>query len=437
MNLAQPQTPSKPPSLLLRLAQASFMLLLFSVPLMRLGIVVLGFYAIAADAVYLMTLLLWSMALMRRQTDFRWHPFYWLLLAYFAALALSAAFSPDRGHGFAKLMTQVYLLSLPVLAMNLLRNRDDLVRAILTWLRATALIAILAPIVFLLFYTDRDNIILRNTLFHFGSLPPGNYPRMSLTFGNANMLCNYLTVSVAVLVIAWNLKIVGNLHFWLLFAGTLFAAAFTISPGLGGIALVLGCFAWMRWSHARPAVGWSAASAGALLAVAFLLAAAIAPLPHPTAPFTMHLPLVGTVWPSGRLMLWLGSIDTFLDHPWLGAGLGQNSAQVSLLDPSGRLQSLTDGHNSFLNVAAQAGLPGLLTIGALTTWLLRRSLPLRTRGAEGQLRAGFAIAFACAFVYGGLAGSFEDARHLWLLIGLFLVAERLAPARREGPDRRP
>jgi hypothetical protein len=30
-----------------------------------------------------------------------------------------------------------------------------------------------------------------------------------------------------------------------------------------------------------------------------------------------------------------------------------------------------------------------------------------------------------AFVYQGLTGSYEDARHLWLLLGLLIAAERL------------
>jgi hypothetical protein len=35
------------------------------------------------------------------------------------------------------------------------------------------------------------------------------------------------------------------------------------------------------------------------------------------------------------------------------------------------------------------------------------------------------LAFLVAFAYEGLGGAFEDARHLWVLFGLFLAAKRL------------
>ena len=37
-----------------------------------------------------------------------------------------------------------------------------------------------------------------------------------------------------------------------------------------------------------------------------------------------------------------------------------------------------------------------------------------------------AIAWLDAFVYQGLTGSYEDARHLWVLLGLFLASYRIA-----------
>jgi len=45
------------------------------------------------------------------------------------------------------------------------------------------------------------------------------------------------------------------------------------------------------------------------------------------------------------------------------------------------------------------------------------------------------LAFLVAFAYEGLGGSFEDARHLWVLFGLFLASGRLAEA--TDPPRHP
>jgi putative inorganic carbon (hco3(-)) transporter len=42
------------------------------------------------------------------------------------------------------------------------------------------------------------------------------------------------------------------------------------------------------------------------------------------------------------------------------------------------------------------------------------------------------IAFLGAFAYQGLGGSFEDARHLWLLFGLLIASRRLEPQPRRA-----
>ena len=410
---------------LLALASASFLLLVFSTGFIRFGVPVFGFYAVPTDALFLLTGGLWAAPLVARQTRLRWHGFFWLIAFYLAALAASALAAPDPERGLVKLATQLYLLSLPILAFNLIPDLRALRRAILVWVAAAGLISALGLLVFALFYLDRDNALLRHTLFHFGSLPPGNYPRLSLSFGNANMLCNYLSVAAAMILVARKVDLIGAGLFRFTLGGTIFSALFTVSPGIGGVALLLGLWLWARHSSAK--LGATALIAGLGVALAFLGAAAIAPMPHPTAPFEFRLPLVGTLAPSGRLMLWLQSAETFLRNPLLGAGLGQPSAEVFLLDPQGRRQFLTDAHNSYLNIAAQAGLPGLLALLAITLWIVRRIRPFSAPHRQvDHVRIGLGLAFVSAFFYQGLTGSFEDARHLWVLIGLFLVAERLS-----------
>jgi hypothetical protein len=72
-------------------------------------------------------------------------------------------------------------------------------------------------------------------------------------------------------------------------------------------------------------------------------------------------------------------------------------------------------------VATQTGLPGLLAILALVIYLLK----IGFRPKESQVRFGLAAAFLTGFVIQGLTSSFEDARHLWFLIGLLVAGTRL------------
>jgi O-antigen ligase len=85
---------------------------------------------------------------------------------------------------------------------------------------------------------------------------------------------------------------------------------------------------------------------------------------------------------------------------------------------------MTDAHNVFLNFAAQTGLVGLAAMLAIVLHVARRTFPLRLQGF-GAVRVMLGLTWLNAFVYQGLTGSYEDARHLWLLLGLLIAAERL------------
>src|SRR6185369_1112139 len=93
---------------------------------------------------------------------------------------------------------------------------------------------------------------LQFTLSSFGTLPPGNYPRLMATFLNMNMLCNYLSVSVVMLLIARMLGWISGLVFYSILAVVGLTAAFTISPGLGGVALSGGIWYWAVYSKKSP-----------------------------------------------------------------------------------------------------------------------------------------------------------------------------------------
>ena len=89
---------------------------------------------------------------------------------------------------------------------------------------------------------------------------------------------------------------------------------------------------------------------------------------------------------------------------------------MAYVDPSGGQQWLTDAHNIALDLAGQGGLPLLLAFAGLCAWLYLRGL---RAARDGSVMAGGALlALVVAVLYDGLTGSFEDARHLWVLIGL-------------------
>ena len=410
------------------LAQQLFLLTIFSLGFMQPGIKVAGFEAVPTDLLYLLTAAAWSWALLSRQMRLVWDNAYWLLLAYFAALAVSAVAAGPSARGGIKLLTQVYLLSLPVLAVHLVPDAAALRRACRWWLAAAAVVSVIAVLSIALFLVDPQHPLLKFTRFYFGTLPPGGYLRLCMTFLNGNMACNYLTLSLLILLAARALGWVSARQGSWLLGGVLLAAAFTISPGLGGVALALASWGWFRLREQRPRVARLVLGSGVAAAAAMIVAMSLTPLLHPTAPSLIRVPLLGLeLAPAGRALTWASAARNFLEHPWTGHGIGAEAAEVRFVDPSGMVQKLTDAHNTFLNVAAQAGIFGLLALSMilLHAWRLTCRADSNPDGV-GLVQLALGLALLNGMAYQGLGGSFEDARHLWVAYGLLLVARRVA-----------
>lgn len=408
---------------------ASYLLwaLIFSLAFMQPAVQLLGYAAVPTDFLFIATMLPWLWALGTGRTAFEWDGAYWWLAVYLA-VALASAFAAEAPmRSIPALLKQLYLLSLPVLLVNLVRTREDFRTAIRWWLAGSAVVALVGVASLVVFLADPNSRLLDVTRFHFGSLPPGDYPRLRLTFLNANMACNYLTVSLMLLLVARRLTWVGRAQFHWLFVGIGLGSALTVSPGLGGILLAIAIWVWLLERDRKPFVAKLVLSGGLLIALLFVAAMAVTPIIHPTAPFLIRVPLIGVeLAPAGRLLTWIDAARNFLADPLLGRGFGTDAVDVRYQSPSGELQTLTDAHNIFLNVGVQSGVVGLAALIAILVFVVRESLPLRlVPGDRNVATLGLGAAFLIAFAYEGLGGSFEDARHLWVLFGLFLVAKRI------------
>jgi putative inorganic carbon (hco3(-)) transporter len=230
------------------------------------------------------------------------------------------------------------------------------------------------------------------------------------------MYCAYIVVSLAMLItarqIGWFRR--GGLA---LAGGIVVAAAFSLSPGLGGLLLVIAFWAWSEWRVTRPRLAVLAIAVGAIGAAVFLLATTAVPAPD--------MPL--SLWhlrPSSRLLTWIGSFHTFVAHPWFGKGVGLHVVEIGYTNPSGVYEWLTDAHNTWMSVLAQDGIVGLAAMTSIVIMLLRGTrVSLASR--EQTLRTGLTVAFVAGFLYQAFSGSFENTRHVWVLIGLLAASQTL------------
>lgn len=415
--------------MLIRILNYSFLLLIFSLPFAQpVNLLVSGSFIQTTDVIFLFVAAFFLLALFFRKIRIKFTTFYLFLAFYLLALILSTIFSIDRKLSFFKLLGEIYLIGLVVLTFNLIDTMETMKRIVFVWISAMFIVGAIGLLTVVLFYAAPDSILLSYFLHHYGTLIPGNYPRIQLTFYYPAMLCHYLSIGLMLLLIAHKNQWIKRSLFMVLLSLTLIALLFTLTPGLGAVALSIGIWLWLIFKEKfKLRAAQISLLCGICLAIAFFLVTLISPVQTETSPYFVTVPIIEKrIDPSVRLLTWQSAWETFLSYPIFGKGVGADAASVFYRDASNRLQFLTDAHQLWLNVAAQEGLIGFLAILAITLYFLHRSFPLRLgESEESVLRVGLSIAFLSAFVYQGFIGSFEEARHLWVLFGLICSVENI------------
>lgn len=376
--------------------------------------------AIVADAVFLGACVVFVGALLRSELTWRPSGLYLALGFYAGALLLSTLVAQDRTASVGKLVVEAYVQTIAILTFNVVRSDRALKLVTQAWMVGTAVTVVGGIAGVVLFYCNVRgwaNIFLS----HYGTLLPGNYPRVRGLFLNMNMCCNYLSVSFLLLLAVRSVGWMGRRAALILGAAIVVTAMFTVSPGLGGLALGAGLWFWADYrGRGREVAARNALLAGIVVAMAFVVAMLVSPPSLFDARGRLDFSLLQ---PSGRVLCWRSALHTTSRHPWLGDGPGSLPASVDYLTASGEQQHLGDAHNTFLSIAAKDGILGLLAFCALLIFLLRKT-HLQTRGSPKMvLRTAAWIGLLQALVYQGLGGSWEHTRHIWVLIGLMAALQ--------------
>ena len=390
-----------------------FLAVVASLPVMQPPLLFIdGYPLVLTDILFVILAAVVAGLILLGRMRIAWSPFHAAIVAFSLAEFLSAAHLGTR-HALIKAAGSSYLCALGILASHYSQQRGGARRILWAWLAGTAVTVIAMGAGLALFVGgQRSNPFL----YGYGSLIPGAYPRLQGLFVNANVLFTYLAAGVFFLFGAVRARVlpprVGYGAGAVLVVGTVFS----LSPGLGGLALAL---AWW-WSPSLAPRGATAARlAGMGAAIAFVLATLLSPTMLQRSGTLTSLPLE----PSSRLMAWRDAAATFLANPWLGAGPGSDVAHVSYQNASHFQEFLTDAHNTFLSVLGQTGLVGF----ACFLWIL---VPLVARmrmppdlTPHRAWRSACECALMAAVLYPSLSGSFEDTRHVWIVLGLLHAAQ--------------
>lgn len=403
-----------------RFVFGAFLLLTASLAVQKPSIISTAGKPLSASDLIFPPVLLATVALLAKDRRIVWKTAYWSFMAYAAAFILAASFAPDRIQSFTKTAATIYLVLIAAVAIEVIDTPEKLRLTILVFLCASVIPILIGIATVGLFYADPQSSLLPYLTTHYGAVPVGNYPRLSSTFSSASMFCNYLNVVLMVLLIGGAKEWVNKKLFVIGIAAVLICAVFTVSSGLGAVVLALGLWYWN--THRKTVSGRFALSAGIVACLLFLATGFIALQKHSTAPYAFQIPFAGIeTYPSPRLLVWAEAANNFLSNVLVGSGPGSRSASVVFQNTEGTYSLLTDAHNTFLSVATQTGMFGLLALITLTGYLIKAGF----RRYDDPLIFGLAVAFFTTFVIQGLMGSFEDARHLWLVIGLLVAAIRI------------
>jgi O-antigen ligase len=395
-----------------------YLVLVFSLGLMKPPVDV-GFAELTpTDILFPIVFLAWLVGIVAGSCSFQWRREFLIFAIYLLALALSSIFSAKPGLSFARLPGSAYLVLLAVIGPGAVTTLERLRVSILVWVAGAALPLIFGLAGIFLFYVDPGNRFLPDLTYHYGAVPVGNFPRLSSTFVSASMFCNYLTVTFILVLVSARMRWINSLVAPAIVFATGICAIFTVSIGLGGVFLGVGLWVWITTPH--RAVARTSLLLGCAAALAFLLIAPFALVNDAGRWFFEELA------PSSRLLVWRDALGTFLSDPLTGKGLGTAVADVTFRNSDATWSLLTDAHNTFLSVAAQAGIPGLAAIVAISLGILKAAFGKSAHEKSSDyIRRALGVAFLAAFVYEGLTGSFEEARHLWVLMGLLLAAENI------------
>ena len=125
-----------------------------------------------------------------------------------------------------------------------------------------------------------------------------------------------------------------------------------------------------------------------------------------------------------RAALLEAGIKIFSENPWLGVGTGLFRVHASYVS-AGEVWKIA--HNSYINVAAEQGLPGLLSHAFFGFQLYRAAWNAATRGQTAYLRAvgqGFLLSLL-GFSAMALTLNLATFASAWYMLSLGLVAGRL------------
>jgi O-antigen ligase len=427
--------------------KVGLLLVMPSVPFGSLRQVSVGVMSVGVtEALVALVLVAWLMRrVARRCGRLKLPPLVLPLVAFLVALFLSLLTTSSLQHSIKEIVKWVEVLVLYVLVYNEVEGRWT--RAVVFVALGTGALAALQGIYQFLFRVGPEEFILF-----------GRFMRAYGTFEQPNPYAGYLglglplAVGLALAPVTPSAKRVGGR--WLLWAA-----------GCGAMMLTALVMSWSRGAW----LGFGAAIAGLIIAVAarsgrvmalglvfavlagyVLVAGGVALVPPSIVQrFADFVPYLGVTDVRGvevtdanfavleRMAHWQSALDMWTDKPWLGVGIGNyEPVYASYALPQWPLP-LGHAHNYYLNIAAEAGLVGLVAYVSLWGMALLQAWRAARRATGWRL--GVALGVLGMLIHLCVHSFFDNLYvhgmylHVAVLLGIRTTEDRVACLARSVP----
>lgn len=278
------------------------------------------------------------------------------LLAFVAWMALSVPGALWPGGAFATFVNFVKTALIFLVLVTAVRSARDVERLMLVYFIGAVIFAV---------------VVLARTEFQLSA--EGRMER--LYFYDSNDFATYALTALP-LGFYFAASARRRLRRWAAWAGiAMLAVGFIWSGSRGGFLAFMAVIAYflLRYTTVRRTWRWSAVAVIGLLVTATagdIYWTRISTVLHPTEDYNLTSE-------QGRLQIWRRGIGYTIQHPVLGVGAGnfpRAEGTISPLverKPSGRGLKWGPPHNSYVQVVAELGVPGLLIFGAFLVRVFR------------------------------------------------------------------
>ena len=328
----------------------------------------------------------------------------WGHVAILVALTVSVLANPAIGGWAEELYRWLAAAVAYVVARDVVRSDRDRV-VVLGGVAAGVVGVSLAAIVQVVQQDGPPSYIVNGVLRAYG------------TFGAPNPFAAYLEMSLFVLVAMMPL-------IWSLAVARIRTIALAVTGGaisLGGVSLLLtqsrggwlGCAAGavVLWLAMSRTIRWRLGAIGAIVLVAVLVSPfgsrvedRLGSIAEPSGP----IEVTSATWANEeRRAHWGAALAMMEDHPWTGVGAGAFDDRYREYTPVWRFRiGRGHAHNGFLQMGAQAGIPGL---AAFACWIIAMIGTLvRARSFVNDPRQRFIMAGGIATVIAFVVHSLVD-----------------------------